>query len=282
MISLLLIFVNIESKVESKFQLLLLVPLWGFLVGFFFAYIQLFIHEAGHFNIHPNKRINDVLANIFIGLLIGANIKEYRDVHWKHHQRLGHSNDTENSYFNNLSFGFIFRMLTGLYVITVLKSRKKLNKDKKLGTTNYNKNVNVLLGIILHAGIIFLLYTFSAIYAILVWVIAVIVFFPFFSTVRQLIEHRDADAENNINFFKQDHGTVTRLFKDTFFSKLFGGAGFSRHMLHHWDPSISYTRLVEVESFLENTKGCGKIIEDSRTTYSSIFMKLLSNGSKRK
>jgi len=32
-----------------------------------------------------------------------------------------------------------------------------------------------------------------------------------------------------------------RLFGDDFFSCTFGGAGFNRHLLHHWEPQISYT-----------------------------------------
>ena len=33
------------------------------------------------------------------------------------------------------------------------------------------------------------------------------------------------------------------------FSRYFGGAGFNRHLLHHLDPSISYTRFDEFERF---------------------------------
>ena len=31
-------------------------------IGYAIAYLQLFIHEAAHFNLHPNRRTSDRLA----------------------------------------------------------------------------------------------------------------------------------------------------------------------------------------------------------------------------
>ena len=108
----------------------------------------------------------------------------------------------------------------------------------------------------------------------LAWAGGVIVFFPFFGALRQLLEHRDLEADASADFTQTNHGRVSRIFMVGWLSNTFGGAGFVRHMLHHWDPQASYTRLRDIEDFLLNTEKCGDIIKRSRTTYSRTFIDL--------
>ena len=75
-------------------------------------------------------------------------------------------------------------------------------------------------------------------------------------------------------FYKTAHGKVSRLFTDTWLSRSFGSAGFTRHMLHHWDPQISYTRLGEIETFLARCEKTAPFIQASKTTYVTVFKKL--------
>jgi hypothetical protein len=53
-----------------------------------------------------------------------------------------------------------------------------------------------------------------------------------------------------------------------------GGAGFDRHLLHHWDPQVSYTRLPELERFLLNTKASAAL--SAKESYISTFKRLFS------
>src|SRR3982750_4585842 len=69
------------------------------ITGFLLAFLALFLHEAGHFNLHANKKTNDILATVFLGVLFGVSIKSYRKIHWQHHLHLGNTSDTETSYF---------------------------------------------------------------------------------------------------------------------------------------------------------------------------------------
>ena len=77
--------------------------------------------------------------------------------------------------------------------------------------------------------------------------------FPFFGSLRQLLEHRSAAASRHVDYSVAPHGRMTRMFREGPFGSTFGAAGFTRHLLHHWDPSVSYTNLAEVEVFL---RGC--------------------------
>jgi fatty acid desaturase len=110
----------------------------------------------------------------------------------------------------------------------------------------------------------------------LAWVLGFGIFFPFFATIRQVLEHRDELAHHATDFYKQPHGKVSRLFVHSLISSSFGSAGFTRHLVHHWDPLISYTRLKDIEDFLSESERTTAIISQSKTTYGSVLKKLLA------
>jgi hypothetical protein len=106
------------------------------------------------------------------------------------------------------------------------------------------------------------------------------VFFPFFATLRQVLEHRSATAVAGCDFRRLPHGALTRLFGDGIVASTFGGAGFNRHLLHHWEPQVSYTRLRELESFLLRTRAA-PILDGRRTTYWQALRELIQNDNAR-
>jgi hypothetical protein len=70
------------------------------------------------------------------------------------------------------------------------------------------------------------------------------------------------------------HGPVNRLFGNGALSRTFGNAGYNRHLLHHWDPAVSYTRFDEMESFLMSTE-LAKVINGARATYVGTLLTLM-------
>lgn len=46
----------------------------------------------------------------------------------------------------------------------------------------------------------------------------------------------------------------------------FAAAGFNRHLLHHWDPTISYTRFNDMQNFLAES-GFGEHIQSAQSSY---------------
>ena len=102
------------------------------------------------------------------------------------------------------------------------------------------------------------------------------VFFPAFNVVRQILEHRALDAEEHADFTEIDYGAVNRMFPSGPFSSTFGGAGFNRHLLHHWDPGISYTCFSEMESFLARTN-VASTVDGARSTYYSALQALMTD-----
>lgn len=262
----------LDHRVHSYWGIF--VPVIGLLIGYTAAYLALFIHEAGHFNIHPDKKKNDRLATLFLCLPFGLSIKSYRKIHWQHHLHLGTPQDAEFSYFHGLSKLFFVETLTGFHLLRIIRRKggnDVLNSDQKK-----QSRIMLLAGIAFHLIILTAFFLFGHWTIAVAWVLGFGIFFPFFATTRQVLEHRDEFASHRTNFYEQPHGKISRLFIHTVLSSSFGSAGFTRHMIHHWDPQISYTRLKDIEAFLLQSERTAKQVAAARTTYRSVFKKLLA------
>jgi fatty acid desaturase len=242
-------------------------------IGYNAAYLALFIHEAGHFNVYPDKKINDRFATIFLGIPFGLSLKSYRKIHWQHHLHLGTPEDAEVSYFNHLTKLFLLETLTGVHLLKTI--RKKENSNLLTPAQQKDSRQMILSGAVFHIFILGVsILTRNWQFAI-AWAAGFGIFFPFFATIRQILEHRDELAKPGTDFYKQPHGKLSRLFVHNFLSSSFGSAGFTRHMIHHWDPQISYTRLKDIEDFLASSPQTAAIIKNSRTHYRTALKKLL-------
>jgi fatty acid desaturase len=225
----------------------------------------LFIHEAAHFGLSADRAANDRLANRLICWQVGTDIASYRDTHWRHHRSLGGSEDTEVSYRNRLSLRFLASMITGVHAMRVFMSRETAGKPA--GARSLPRPL--LIGVAAHVVILIVLAAFVSWYCALAWVAGMGVFFPLFATLRQLLEHRPLTGQ-------EERGAVTRMFGTGPVSSTFGGAGFNRHMLHHLEPQVSYTRLGDLEAYLLTTSARDEI-DARRTTYWGAFRALIES-----
>jgi fatty acid desaturase len=137
----------------------------------------------------------------------------------------------------------------------------------------------LLYSLLLHGLLVASLLWVGAWPAALAWVLGVGSVFPFFSALRLMLEHRDLNADPAIDYEVESHGALSRMFGDDLFSATFGGAGLNRHLLHHWEPNVSYTLLPELESFLMRTE-VAQVIEARRSSYFAIFRGLFFDAQK--
>ncbi|HET6767727.1 MAG TPA: fatty acid desaturase [Chitinophagaceae bacterium] len=263
-------FIIIENTIPGWYWLT--IPIFSVLAGFTIAFINLFIHEAGHYYLHSNKKTNDLLANIFLCSWTGLHIKVYRKIHWLHHQHLATSTDPENSYFNVLSGKFILETFSGIHVLRIMLNK---NNNQLLEKELKGKSVQMLFaGLIINSAFLFAAFWFRNYQLAIVWTLAMLVFFPFFATIRQLLEHRDELANSDNTFYHSPKRKISRLFTDSILSNLLGPAGFNKHMIHHWDPVLPFTALGKAEVFLSGCEKTKEIIQRSRTTYPAAFKQL--------
>ncbi|MBM4265084.1 MAG: hypothetical protein FJ144_00490 [Deltaproteobacteria bacterium] len=236
-------------------------------MGFWFASIVLFIHEAAHYNLHPDKDKNDRLAGNVICVLIGNDIKHYRAHHWKHHLYLGDTADTEISYHWAPTLRFAIETMVGVHAWRVFRAHRNAGLDAFPKASARSRNTLALArGIVFHGAILLPIVLAGWWSAAVAWALAVLVVFPYLSALRQQLEHRSPDAASDVDYTKVPHGAVNRMFGGDPFARAFGCAGFRRHLLHHWDPSTSYTRFDELEGFLMQTE-VAPLIDGARTTY---------------
>ncbi len=248
--------------------------------GYALTYTHLFIHEAGHFNVAPSRRANDWLANLTIGALIGLDVRAYRPVHFDHHRYLGTTQDPERSYFEPLNTRFVVEALTGIRLLKVLlrQRRPSLGLDgsdaaARVAAPTYRGMLAAGLGLngaIVLAALLTRQWPLAA-----AWVGGMLIVFPFFASLRQLLEHRDENANDATDYAAVPHGEVNRLFGAGPVASTLGSAGFNRHLLHHWEPELSYTRFRELEVYLLDTE-YADVLRSRTTTYAKTFARLFS------
>jgi fatty acid desaturase len=275
LLAILLLGMYVEKAAPAYF--IISIPLGAILVGYWFAFIHLFIHEASHYNIARDKKTNDLLANIFLGLIAGTDIKFYRALHFDHHRHLGTVDDPEHTYFDALNWRFVFESLTGIRLFKVIAGRNEHAKANKNVTDELmKKNKTIFLAGMLFNFLVGCAFFFTGFWQVaLMWLAGIGVIFPFFLSLRQLLEHRSESAQSAIDYYKTDHGEVNRMFGVGLIALTFGSAGFNRHFLHHWAPQISCTRLGDLESYLKDTE-FAKEVSSKRTSYFATFIKLFN------
>lgn len=242
-------------------------------VGYAIAYLQLFIHEASHWQLADKHADSDRLANLFIAWHVGTSIAAYRRVHFLHHGHFGTDGDAERSYAHRLTWRLVAEMLTGIHALRIFLTRAKAGPKAGSGESKGEGKVPLLRGMAAHALILGGLVLAGAWPAALAWVGGMAIAFPFFATMRPLLEHRATEADMAYGLAGRDG--ITRMFRDGFLARTFGGAGFSRHLLHHWEPNISYTRLADLEAYLDRTS-IRSILDARRTSYGAAFRAILA------
>jgi fatty acid desaturase len=248
----------------------------AFPIAYSIAYISLFFHEAAHYNLAASRQANDTLANLFVGSLTGQSIKAYRVVHFDHHRLLGTHEDTERSYFDALNARFIFESVSGIKLVRVLFARRaRVEADAKhtkqaAGASRRMLVAGLLLNLSVMAGSA-LAQRWSLLFA---WPFGMLVLHPAINAIRQLLEHRRYEARSDVDYASTDQGVMTRMFGSGPLASTLGGAGFNRHLLHHWEPQLSYTRFRELELFLLDTEAAPAVRSVS-TSYFRTFYTLL-------
>ncbi len=254
---------------------LLAAPLATLWIGFWLHAVNQFAHDGSHGNLLADRKRNDMLSDWLLWPLFAQSVRSYRKSHMQHHTHLGDHLDTEINYHECMNPWFFFKALTGIQLTLMLV--RYLVKPKTLTpaiaetgnnafASDQEKMLVLARAMVLHGTLIAVPLAFGLYGSALAWLLAVAVVYPSIGTARQILEHRASDAVCAIDFAQVVHGPVNRLFGDDLFSRWFGAAGLNRHMLHHWDPGISYTRLPDMEAFVLRTP-YARWIHENRTTY---------------
>ena len=191
------------------------------LFGYWIAYLQLFIHEAAHFNLAATKSESDRRGNLLIAWMVGTSVAKYRKVHFQHHRALGTVADSEYSYFFPLNLVFLVKSLCGIRALEVLLDRSRGERLPKRssghphpGSTNGSLHADnasndgsglmMIVGLLAHGFILVLAWRVGSWPLVAAWVLGVGVAFPFFGAIRPLLEHRNDLAQATIDYRRAD------------------------------------------------------------------------------
>jgi len=211
-----------------------------------------------------DRKINDLITRIFLAPFVGHDIRVYRENHLRQHRFWGTVKDTEVSYFQHLNLPRFVSTLSGFYLFrpcfATFRSRASVTAKKAI-RAGHGDSAN-------HAACRDLgpaLSDRSGPAAAICWAVAYFIFSPFLGNLRQTLEHRSFDADPQIDYRRVAHGETLRNFGTGFFARYFGACGFNRHMFHHWDPSISYTRfdLMEMLNLIEHVENPKQLLRDT-------------------
>jgi fatty acid desaturase len=256
-----------------------LIAVW---MGYWLHALFLYGHEAAHSNLAPVRRWNDRLGDWTVWLLFGSTTKNYRRTHMTHHSHLGDHLDTETSYHLCMSVLNVLKAATGIRVLEVILFKARISAERRRqrrggrasgraqgaahGSGTSGGVIASLRSAALHLCVVGGLVRGGEPVAAASWLAAVGCVFPLLATIRTIVEHRRTEAACAVDFTVEVHGAVNRLFGVGLVSRYFGAAGFNRHLLHHWDPAISYTRFDEMERFFLRTPLAAEM-NASRTSY---------------
>lgn len=239
-------------------------------IGFWIHALNQFAHEGAHGNLAPDRKRNDQLTDWFLWPLFAQTVRSYQRSHMQHHVHLGDHLDTEVNYHECMNPWFLIKGITGIQMVLMVVRYVLRPKRSPAGGAASVAPREMLMAFartaLLHGSIIALAIVFGYYGAAAAWLLGVAVVYPCLGTARQMLEHRAIDAPCSVDFTQVEHGPVNRLFGDDLFSRCFGAAGLNRHLLHHWDPGISYTRLPDMETFLNRTSLAGTLAR-SRSGY---------------
>jgi fatty acid desaturase len=245
------------------------------LIGYWVHYLHPYLHEGAHFNLARSRARNDLLSNLLLGVLTGHDVRNYRRVHFEHHRRLGTPEDTERSYFDALDLRFFVEALTGVRLLRAMltwSGRGAPSEAKGRGA--YFRVVTLASAVLNGAIVLGSLATGNASLGV-AWCLGIFVFLPLVMSVRQVLEHRSLEADPAVDYEQVPHGPVNRLFGSGPLASTLGSAGFNRHLLHHWDPQLSCTRLAELEAFLLETNAA-EVIRSHQTSYIETFRAIVA------
>ena len=275
----LLIFVSIKL---TYYNFLFYIPCIFLIAGRQGALVQL-VHEASHFLVSKNIKLNDFFGNYLCAFPIGVNFAGFRSGHNNHHVNTATPNDSPTDLdkyrvVDTKKFDLYKLFIKDLVGISALEVFLSYGKNKT-ETVNIEKKSKkkfflTLTKLSLTQLLILTLFGFNIINYILFWIIPLISPHMFLMRIRGLAEHGQSNqlgctAETNSagTFYTRSFLTEVNSYKSAivvFLEKiLIGSFNVNFHHEHHIFPNIPWYNLKKLSKLI--SKNVQK--NNSSTTY---------------
>jgi fatty acid desaturase len=229
----------------------LLGPLWlaflPFIVSCALAQAMLlWVHEASHFSLFDNRRVNDIWCDVFFAGPIGVTVAAYRVRHLSHHAELGTSKDQDGyPYFipvrgRRALMKVMACSLSGLMGLWLLRT-------KYLGLTPTPRAEQVsprwigpLMTAVFNSVLLIFCILAGRWYLYLaLWIYPIVAVAVALNIVRSVAEHQPEDFPRFKDGLETAMRPITRTTAPNWFEKwLLYQANFNYHVEHHIFPAI--------------------------------------------
>ena len=171
-------------------------------------------HDAVHFLISSNKRLNDFIINSFVGVPLLMPVHTYRSLHFNHHQYLGTEKDPEKLYlyrkqpwnYQPLTTRLLLKQILGdLFLWNSLRMiwlyiKDRIFNDNRIklpATKYYTELLFQFIFLFLVIGLCFYYWPSQVTKILLLWFLPYLTFTQFFQKLRSFAEHTDDKADSD-------------------------------------------------------------------------------------
>jgi len=215
------------------------------------------VHEASHFRLLPNKKLNDLVSDFFFAAPVLITTQHYRAQHLPHHKHLGNSGlDTDRrAWYTIRRWHFVRRsllILSGGEALATFLSYSNVNENASAGKAALARRVmlvaitnGLLLGYCAWLGSVWLY--------VGLWVLPMFTLTMYFLTLRVIAEHQMVEySHQQTDAFRHDlSDPLIRTVQPGPLGRfLLGSLNFFYHHEHHLAPSVRYTNLPKLHRLL--------------------------------
>ena len=221
------------------------------------------VHDASHFRLLPNKKLNDLVSDLFFAAPVMITTQQYRAQHLEHHKHLGHARlDTDRRAWYSIRHGHFLRrsaqiLLGGEALATFLSYADHGTRGNDGDAPPRQKSAllrRLLLVAVTHALLlVYCVWLGEAWLYFALWLLPMFTLTMYLLTLRVIAEHQTIDyAQQGRDAFEQDIAdplirTLQPGWLDRF---LLGSLNFFYHHEHHLAPSVRYANLPRLHALL--------------------------------
>jgi fatty acid desaturase len=225
----------------------------------------LWTHEASHYGLTRNKRLNDLLGDVCVSGPAGVTVAHYRWQHVMHHRYLG---DPEKEVDlmawrcvrGGHLLGVLVQHLAGVYAVGVLARYRTRKDDPRYGTLPPRSLASVVGFVGANSGL-FLLCTLQGCWYLyfLLWLLPLLTLALAIGNLRTIVEHQPSSEVCDRGLVKIP--AVVRVVRYGLIGRFcLAPLGFAYHIEHHAFPGIPHHRLRTVRQLL-TARGCFQLPE---------------------
>lgn len=209
--------------------------------------LAVLMHEAVHYRLFKNKKLNDFIGEVFLAWPVGITLHGFRQTHFAHHRHVNDKNDPDWQRKQNKLFKYpkpikeiIFisiKYLCGWYALYELVG---VNKEAKVPKKILVVRL-MLYAVLLASSIIWQFWAEVLLY----WIVPLLTYFLWITYVRGVAEHFGGIEKETILLKKTRHVEVN------LFSRLMlAPNNINYHIAHHLYPSVPFYNLPKLQATL--------------------------------